>query len=145
MLQLAQSSWWACHRGVARTLHPPQAVFLVALHGPDVLGFVTACLVCARGKTTYCPPAGLLCLIPIPSRHRSHIVLDFVTGLPPSGSNTTILTIVSRFSKAVHFVPLTRLPSTSETAQLLVQHVFCLCGIPSDLVLNWGTQFTLGV
>jgi len=30
--------------------------------------------------------------------------MDFVTGLPPSKGNTTILTVVDRFSKMAHFV-----------------------------------------
>lgn len=42
----------------------------------------------------------------------------------------TILIIVDCFSKAVHFVPLYKLPSALETSTLLVQHVFRLHGIP---------------
>ena len=68
-------------------------------------------------------------------------LLDFVTGLPPSNHFTTILTIVDRFSKAVHFVPLIKLPSASETAHLLVQHVIRLHGIPTDIVSDRGPQF----
>lgn len=46
--------------------------------------------------------------------------MDFVTGLPSSEHNTTILTTVDRFSEAVHFVPLAKLPSVLETAHLLI-------------------------
>ena len=53
-----------------------------------------------------------------------------------------ILTIVDRFSKAVHFIPLTKLPSASDTAQLLVTHVVRLHGIPTDIVSDRGPQFT---
>lgn len=72
----------------------------------------------------------------------SHIAVDFVTGLPSSSGNTTILTIIDRFSKAAHFVALTKLPTALETAQLLTQHVFRLHGIPQDIVSEWGPQFT---
>ena len=71
-------------------------------------------------------PPGLLRPLPVPHRPWSHIAVDFVMGLPPSEGNTTILTIVDRFSKVVHFIPLSKLPSALETAALLVQHVFCL-------------------
>ena len=64
---------------------------------------------CARGKALHRPLAGLLRLLLIPTRPWSHIALDFVTVLPESRGCTTILTIVDRFSKAVHFVPLTKL------------------------------------
>lgn len=48
----------------------------------------------------------------------------FIPGLPISEGNSVILIIVDRFSKAVHFVPLPKLPSSSETAQLMVVQVF---------------------
>jgi len=67
--------------------------------------------------------------------------MDFVTGLPPSEGNTVILTIVDRFSKAVHFIPLPKLPSALETATLITQHVFRLHGIPQDIVSDRGPQF----
>lgn len=54
------------------------------------------------------------------------MALDFITGLPPSDGNGVILTIIDRFSKAMHFVPHTKLPTALEKAQLLVQHVFRL-------------------
>ena len=66
----------------------------------------------------------------------------FVTGLPPSRHFTTILTIVDRFSKAVHLIPLTKLPSAADTAQLLITHVVRLHGIPTDIVSDRGPQFT---
>lgn len=67
--------------------------------------------------------------------------MDFITGLPPSKGKTTILTIVDRFSKAAHFIPLNKLPSASETVDLLVQHVVRLHGIPTDIVTDRGPQF----
>ncbi|KAK9533156.1 hypothetical protein VZT92_008305 [Zoarces viviparus] len=83
-----------------------------------------------------------LCLSPTVPGLTSHIAVDFVTGLPPSGGNTTILTIVDRFSKAVHFIPLPKLPSAMETADLLVLHVFRLHGIALDIVSDRGPQFS---
>ncbi|KAI2645588.1 Transposon Tf2-9 polyprotein [Labeo rohita] len=38
-------------------------------------------------------------------------LLDFVSGLLPSQGNTVVLTVVDRFSKATHFIPLPKLPS----------------------------------
>ncbi|KAL0170806.1 hypothetical protein M9458_035402, partial [Cirrhinus mrigala] len=88
------------------------------------------------------PPAGLLRPLPIPTRPWSHIALDFVTGLPSSRGNTVILTVVDRFSKAVHFIPLPKLPSARETAQLMTDHVFRLHGLPTDVVSDRRPQFT---
>ncbi len=66
------------------------------------------------------PSTGLLRPLPVPSQPWSHIGLDVVTGFPPLQGNDAILTIVDRFSKAVHFVPLSKRPTASETADLLV-------------------------
>ena len=65
-----------------------------------------------------------------------------MTGLPPSHGQTVILTIVDRFSKMVHYVPLAKLLSTTETADLLALHVFRLHGLPTDIVSDRGPQFT---
>ena len=71
----------------------------------------------------------------------SHIALDFVTGLTPSQGHTAVLSIVDRFSKAAHFIPLKKLPSALETADLLVNQNFRLHGIPTEVVCDRGPQF----
>lgn len=96
---------------------------------------------CAQGKASHRPDAEMLCPLTVPTRPWSHIALDFVTGLPPSKSDNIILTIVDRFSKAGHFVALAKLPATHETAKFMVQHVFRLHGIPSDIISDQGPQF----
>ena len=88
------------------------------------------------------PQAGLLHPLPLPHRPWSHISLDFVTGLPTSKGHTVVLTIVDRFSKLAHFIPLAKLPSARETAELALHHVFRLHGLPTDVVSDWGPQFT---
>ena len=108
----------------------------------DVKSFVTACDCCARNKNVHRPPAGLLRPLPVPTRPWSHVAMDFVTGLPPSQGHDTILTIVDRFSKAVHYVPLAKLPTAEEMTDLLTHHVVRLHGIPVDIVSDRGPQFT---
>lgn len=142
VLQWGHSSKLACHPGVHRTLSLLRQRFWWPSMVTDTRKFIAACPVCARNKSSHHPPAGLLQPLPIPHRPWSHIAVDFVTGLPPSEGNDTILTIVDRFSKAVHFIPLPKLPSAMETANLLVQHVFRLHGIPQDIVSDRGPQFT---
>lgn len=142
VLQWGHVSRHACHPGAARTLSLLKRRFWWPTMARDVREFVAACTTCARSKALHVPPAGLLRPLPVPSRPWSHVALDFVTGLPASRGNTTILTIVDRFSKAVHFVALPKLPSARETADLLVHHVFRLHGLPVDIVSDRGPQFT---
>ena len=142
VLQWGHASRIACHPGCRRTLALLQQRFWWPSMAADTKEFVAACSVCARSKASHQAPAGLLRPLPIPHRPWSHVAVDFVTGLPPSEGNTVILTVVDRFSKAAHFIPLPKLPSALETANLLVIHVFRLHGIPVDIVSDRGPQFS---
>ena len=141
VLQWGHSSRIACHPGARQTLALLQQRFWWPSMAADTREFVAACSVCARSKASHQAPAGLLRPLPIPHHPWSHIAVDFITGLPPSEGNTVVLTIVDRFSKAAHFIPLSRLPSALETANLLVVHIFRLHGIPVDIVSDRGPQF----
>uniref|UniRef100_A0A8C1QKT9 Gypsy retrotransposon integrase-like protein 1 n=1 Tax=Cyprinus carpio TaxID=7962 RepID=A0A8C1QKT9_CYPCA len=131
----------ACHPGVTRTGFLVKQRFWWPLMARDIHDFVLACSVCATGKTSNRPLDGLLRPLPVPSRPWSHIALDFVTALPPSNGMTVVLTVVDRFSKAAHFIPLPKLPSAKETAVTVIDHVFRLHGLPMDVVSDRGSQF----
>ena len=141
VLKWGHTSQLACHPGVHRTFTFIARRFWWPTMRRDVKEFVMACTVCARSKASHQAPAGLLQPLPIPSRPWSHVALDFVSGLPPSQGNTVILTVVDRFSKGVHLVALPKLPSASETADLMMRHVFRLHGLPKDIVSDRGPQF----
>ena len=95
--------------------------------------------ICARSKSNNRPPAGLLQPLVTPMRPWSHIALDFVTGLPPSQGHTAVLSIIDRFSKAAHFVPLKKLLHWRLLP--LVKNVFRFHGIPTEVVSDRGPQF----
>lgn len=143
--------WWAhssklsCHPGARQTQYALLQCFWWPSLKEDTQDFVKACPVCNRHKTSRQAPAGLLQPLPVPHRPWSHISMDFVTGLPSSEGHTVVLTIVDRFSKMVHFVPLPKLPSAKETAQLVLLHVFHLHGLPVDVVSDRGPQFVASV
>ncbi|KAK5922946.1 hypothetical protein CgunFtcFv8_020167 [Champsocephalus gunnari] len=80
---------------------------------------------------------GLLQPLPVPQRPGSHISMDFVTGLPSSRGKTTVLTVVDRFSKMAHVIPLTKLPSAKGTAEVMMNQVFRI----RDIVSDRGPQF----
>uniref|UniRef100_A0A9J8DGU4 Gypsy retrotransposon integrase-like protein 1 n=1 Tax=Cyprinus carpio carpio TaxID=630221 RepID=A0A9J8DGU4_CYPCA len=141
VLRWGHESRVACHPGVRRSLAAIRQRFWWPSMVQDVRQFVLACSVCAQNKTSNQSPVGLLQPLPIPSRPWSHLALDFVTGLPPSRGNTVILTVVDHFSKAAHFIPLPKLPSAKETAQVVMDHVFRIHGLPVDVVSDRGPQF----
>jgi len=108
----------------------------------DTARFVSHCVTCNTTKPSHQVPAGLLQPLPIPHRPWSHIAIDFVTDLPNSQGNTTILTVVDRFSKSCRLIPLPKLPIAMETAETLCNFVFRFYGLPDDIVSDRGPQFT---
>ncbi|KAI2661117.1 Transposon Tf2-9 polyprotein [Labeo rohita] len=142
VFQWGHDSTFAGHQGVQRTISFIDRAFWWRTLRRDVQEYVQACNICARSKTSNSPSIGELQPLPIPKRPWSHISVDFVTGLPDSQGKNTILTIVDRFSKAVHLVALTGLPSAKTTAELILEHVVHLHGFPKDIVSDRGPQFT---
>lgn len=108
----------------------------------DARSYIAACPVCARGKSSHQAPVGILHPLPVPRCPWSHIAMDFITRQPAYKGSTVILTIVDRFSKSAHVVPLPKLPLAAETTELLVEHIFHPHGIPRDIVSDHGPQFT---
>jgi len=94
------------HEGVQRTLHRIWRDF----HSPNlrrvVQDFIRACSTCQRYKSEHLHPAGLLLPLPVPSAVWTDLGLDFVEALPRVGGKSVILTVVDRFSKYCHFIPL---------------------------------------
>ncbi len=133
-------SWYRSSRSNTN-LHPSTTTILVARH--------------ERASTTFRPGmSSLRCIedstsltfwetlpLPIPQRPWSHLGIDFITDLPPSGGNTCILIIVDRFSKACKLIPLPGLPTALVTAESLFNQVFRHFGIPEDIVSDRGPQF----
>ncbi|KAL0156943.1 hypothetical protein M9458_048189, partial [Cirrhinus mrigala] len=130
------------HPGIEATHHLLSNKFWWPTMCPDTINFVRRCAICNTSKIPRRLPAGLLQPLPVPQRPWTHIALDFVTDLPPSNGHTTILSVVDRFSKGCRFIPLPKLPTAMETAELLCNWVFRLYGLPEDIVSDRGPQFT---
>lgn len=85
----------------------------------DTIDYIHSCITCNINKTPRQLPVGLLLPLPVPHRPWSHLAIDFVTNIPKSNNNTTILTVVDRFSNACRLIPLPKLPTALETAEAL--------------------------
>ncbi|KAK3534997.1 hypothetical protein QTP70_001954 [Hemibagrus guttatus] len=93
-------------------------------------------------RTSRQRPEGLLEPLPVPRRPWSHLSVDFLMDLPDSGGFTAIMVVVDRFSKGCKLVPLKGLPTAQQMADAMFAHVFRNFGLPEDIVLDRGPQFT---
>jgi hypothetical protein len=79
--------------------------------------------------------------MPIPGRAWGSISIDFITDLPLSDGYNTIMVVVDRLTKMSHFVPCLKTITSEQTAELLMQHVVRLHGIPDETISDRGPQF----
>jgi hypothetical protein len=61
---------------------------------------------CQQHKREHLHPAGLLQSLEVPSAVWADIAMDFMEGFPKGSGESVILTVVDRFSKYAHFIPL---------------------------------------
>lgn len=124
----------AGHEGIQKTLLRLRAHFHVPHDWALVRDFVRACTTCQRNKTESLHPAGLLQPLDVPSQVWSDISLDFIEGLPKVHGKSVILTVVDRFSKYAHFIPLGHPYTTMSVARAFFDGIVRLHGFPSSIV-----------
>ncbi|KAF0915860.1 hypothetical protein E2562_039284 [Oryza meyeriana var. granulata] len=94
-----------------------------------------------RYKSEHLHPAGLLPL-PVPQGVWTDIGLDFVEALPRVGEKSVILTMVDRFSKYCHFIPLAHPYSAESVAQAFFTDIVRLHGVLQSMVSDRDPVFT---
>jgi transposase InsO family protein len=108
----------------------------------SVKRFVQACQACQR---QYAPSApALLRPLPVADGPWTSVSLDFKGPLPTcirqGRPYRFILTIVDRFTKRKHFVPMSRI-TASMTADAFITHIWKLHGLPNEIISDRGRQF----
>jgi hypothetical protein len=70
--------------------------------------------------------------------------MDFILGLPkaPIGEDS-IWVVVDRLTKSAHFIPIKVKDPIDKLAKLYVQNIVCLHGVPSAIISNRDSRFTL--
>jgi len=107
-----------------------------------VQDYVRACATYQRYKSEHLHPAGLLLPLPVPTTVWADIGMDFIEALPRVGGKSVILTIVDRFSKYCHFIPLAHPYSAESVAKAFFSDIVRLHGIPQSIVSNRDPVFT---
>ncbi|GKC84985.1 retrotransposon-related protein [Tanacetum coccineum] len=103
--------------------------------------FFKECDTCQRQKPDLSAYLGLLQPLPIPERIWTQVTMDFIEKLPNSQGKTGIMVVVDRLSKYAHFMPLAHPFSASQIAQVFLDRVYKLHGLPESIVSDRDKVF----
>ncbi|MCO5590784.1 hypothetical protein L7F22_044759 [Adiantum nelumboides] len=134
---------YAGHRGIQSTLRAIETYFYWPTIKRDILDYVSKCVVCQKTKFDRGKQPRLLQPLPILDSPWESISMDFIFGLPKSiHGNTGIWTIVDRFSKQAHFIPVKKTIKAHQMATLFISQIFKYHGLPSSIVSDRDPRMT---
>ncbi|KAI3505892.1 hypothetical protein L1887_28214 [Cichorium endivia] len=109
----------------------------------DVALYVGKCLTCSKVKAKHQKPSGLLQQPEIPEWKWEQVSMDFVTKLPrTSKGHDTIWVIVDRLTKSAHFLPIREDYKTERLAQIYIDRIVALHGVPLSIISDRDSRFT---
>ena len=86
--------------------------------------------------------ARLLKPLEIPSRKWAHVTTDLVTNLPESNGFMAIVVFADKLTKMVHLAGCKKEVTAMEYAQIFVDNVFRLHGLPEVIIFDRDPRFT---
>ena len=113
----------------------------------DVENYVRGCDICLASKAVHHKPYGDLQSLPVPTHRWKDLSMDFVTGLPLSAdwkgdSYDSILVIVDRLTKIVHYEPVKVTIDAPELVEVIIDVVVKHHGLPDSIISDREAIFT---
>jgi hypothetical protein len=104
--------------------------------------YVSSCDTCQRIKAGHLKTAGQMQLLTIPALKWDDISMDFIVGLPLTPrKHDSIWVIVERLTKTAHFIPVHTTYSVERYAEIYIDLIVRLHGVPKTILSDRGTQF----
>ena len=139
----AHASPYVGHRGIVATTNALQRDFFWPTLRADIEKYIRECIVCQKVKYDRHKVYGQLQPLPVPHAPWESIAMDFITDLPKSQfGNDAIWTIVDRFSKQAHFLPVKKTIKPDHMARMFICHIFKHHGIPKTIVSDRDPRMT---
>ncbi|MCO5571291.1 hypothetical protein L7F22_025029 [Adiantum nelumboides] len=115
---------YAGHRGIDATIKGVEIFSYWPTFRGDVDAFVRACVICQKVKFVRQKAPRLLQPLPILDKPWESIAMDFIFDLPRiQTGNDGIWTIICRFSKQPHFIPVTKKIQPDQMARLFMCNI----------------------
>ncbi len=133
----------AGHFGIEKTRELVARKYYWPTLRQDVEAYVKRCDVCLASKAVRHKPYGDLQSLPVPTHRWKNLSMDFITGLLISAdwkgdSYDSILVIVDRLTKMVHYVPVKVTINTPGLAKVIIDVVVRHHGVPESIVTDRG-------
>jgi hypothetical protein len=129
------SSTIAGHSGFQKTYAHARRSFFWEGMKKEILTFVTECDIFQHNKGETVKTLGALQSLPIPTSIWTDISMEFIVGLPKVGNKSVIMVVVDHLSKYAHFCALPHPFMPTMVAQVFIDHIFKLHGMPTSIVL----------
>jgi hypothetical protein len=108
----------------------------------EIAKYVSECDIYQRVKASHLKTAGILQPLPIPSWKWEDISMDFIVGLPNTSlRHDSIWVIVDRLTKSAHFLPVHTTCNAKRYAEIYLDQIVRLHGIPKTIISDRGAQF----
>jgi len=109
----------------------------------SIYRYIRSCPSCQKSKPSQQAKAGLLQPLDVPQGPWQWITMDFAVKLPktPQG-NEQVMVIVDRFTKKVHFIPLSGNATAKDVADKFFKRIVCQYGIPEVITSDRDSKFT---
>ena len=107
-----------------------------------MITYIRNCYKCQRFKTSRDREHDLIQPLSIPQKRWQNIFMNFIVGLSQSKEYNAIFVVVNRLIKKRHYISYTVTnedTSVEYTAEMLVNHIFRLHGLPLSIVSNRGS------
>jgi hypothetical protein len=130
------------HYGFTKTYDRVKHSFFWDGMKQDIHNFVAECDMCQHNKGETIKLLGTLQPLSIPPAIWKDISMDFITSLTKLGNKSIIMVVFDRLSKYAHFCTLQHPFTTSMVAQIFMDQVFKLHGMPHSIVSDRDPTFT---
>jgi hypothetical protein len=142
ILDEAHLSKFSMHPGSNKMYHDLRSLYWWTQMKREIAKYVAECDTCQRIKASHLKVAGTLQPLPMPSWKWEDICMDFIMGLPnTSRHHDSIWVIVDRLTKTAHFLPVHTTHKAEKYAEIYMDQIVRLHGIPRTIVSDRGALF----
>jgi hypothetical protein len=142
ILDEAHLSKFSMHPGSNKMYHDLRSLYWWTRMKREIAKYISECDTCQRVKASHLKVAGSLQPLPIPSWKWEDICMDFIVGLPSTSQHhDSIWVIVDRLTKTTHFLLVDTTHRAKKYAEIYIDQIVCLHGIPRTIVYDRGAPF----